>query len=66
VSPETKKAQPIAVDRLGWVVVCGGKKIPPASFLYVVDLTSFLFPGFGSKDVAEHCLKGACSSKFDI
>jgi hypothetical protein len=24
VSPKTRKAQPISVDRLGWVVVCGG------------------------------------------
>jgi hypothetical protein len=26
VSPETEKAQPIAMDRLGMVVVCGGNK----------------------------------------
>jgi hypothetical protein len=25
-SPEMKKAQPITIDRLGWVVVCGGYK----------------------------------------
>jgi hypothetical protein len=23
-SPKTQKAQPITIDRLGWVVVCGG------------------------------------------
>jgi hypothetical protein len=26
VSPETEKAQAIAMDRLGWVLVCGGNK----------------------------------------
>jgi hypothetical protein len=40
VSPETEKAQPIAVDRLGLVAVCGG--LNPAA--YCVNSNAFSPP----------------------
>jgi hypothetical protein len=38
VSPETEKAQPIAVDRLGLVAVCGG--LNPAAY-YLISNDGF-------------------------
>jgi hypothetical protein len=64
VSPKTRKAQPELTD-WAWLWFVAGW-VPPASCLYMVNLTSFLFPGFSCNDFGQPCSKGACMLKLAI
>jgi hypothetical protein len=53
VPSETKKGRPVKMTNRPMVKVYGSNKIPPACCLYLMNLTSFLFLAFGSKDLEQ-------------